>query len=190
MPAGMRAQWGAGGRPSPHKAAGQLFPLSLVGPGPGVRAEVTGLRDPGSELATFHWWSSHGRPVSGEGLTAALDDRRADSVAPLAQEAPRVSGGRGSAQGQAHLHTREAGVEGCSGKRESPQMDLGAQVDSHRGSPARPWGRPTQGHLPAWLCCVGGFHALVCAIRKFSGPSTVLKLVPMKSKSLHLQRRA
>ena len=33
-------------------------------------------------------------------------------------------------------------------------------------------------------------HTLVFAIRKFSGLSSVLKLVPTETESLHLQRRA
>lgn len=57
-------------------------------------------------------------------------------MAPPAQEVPRVSEGSGSAQGRVRLHMQEPGVEAGAGERESPQMDLGAQVDSHPGSSA------------------------------------------------------
>lgn len=45
-------------------------------------------------------------------------------------------------------------------------------------------------HQPGTAAGESVLHTLVFAIRKFSGPSSVLKLVPMKTKSFHLQRRA
>lgn len=178
----MRAQPGAGGHPSPHKAAGQLFPLYLVGLGPRVRVEVMS-----SDLVQNGHLplvkSGHGQactfPGEGEGLDGSSARQEADNVAPPAQEAPRVSEGSGLPRARpASTRGRLGWRLARTGERESPQMELGARWTPHAGP------------LPSLALLRGGLHALVFAIRKFSGPSAVLQLVPEKSKSLHLQRRA
>lgn len=107
-PAGMWAQLGAGGRLSPHKAAGQLF--TWWARAQGVRVEVIRPLRPWFRTGHIPLVEQSRAARSAErAWTAALDDGRADSVAPLAQGAPRVSEGCGSAQGQAHLHMRGLG---------------------------------------------------------------------------------
>lgn len=148
-PAGMWAQLGAGGRLFPHKAAGQLF--TWWARAQGVRVEVIRPLRPWFRTGHIPLVEQSRAARSAErAWTAALDDGRADSVAPLAQGAPRVSEGCGSAQGQAHLHMRAAGVEACGG-------------DSHQGSSARPWGPPHAGPPPSLALLRGGFaRAGVC----------------------------
>lgn len=72
----------------------------------------------------------------------------------------------------------------------SPHVDSGAERDSQPGlSPAHPltpcsWRGPPP--FPGIAVRDSALHVLVFAIRKFSGPSSVPELVPMKTKSLHL----
>lgn len=104
---------------------------------------------------------------------------------------------------QCNLHTQDVGwrLEGggwLATRRDSRHLDSGAELDSqpglfsltHGDSPHgdSPHGRAYPSSLAAAWASV--LHALGFAIRKFSGLSSVLKLVPVKPKSLHLQRRA
>lgn len=57
-------------------------------------------------------------------------------------------------------------------------------------TPGTPQFHTVQLHQPGITAWDSVLHVLVFAIKKFSGPSSVLKLVPTKTKSFHLQRRA
>lgn len=152
----MRAQPGAGGHPSPHKAAGQLFPLYLVGPGPRVRVGVTRPPRSGSERAPpigqKRSWPGLHIPRRGRGPGRQL------CTAGGGQHGTTSSGGttgvRGlwSAQGQARLHTREAGVEAGAHGGEGESTDgAGGQVDSTCRCPSQP-GSAARGFAGAGVC--------------------------------------
>lgn len=85
-------------------------------------------------------------------------DRRADNMAPPAQEVPRVSEVSGSAQGQAQLHTQEA-----RGGGRVHRWTWGPRWTPTRGSAACPWGPPHTGPPPSLALLHGGFaRAGVC----------------------------
>lgn len=74
------------------------------------------------------------------------------------------------------------------GKPHRESHGFGAGVSPPR--PGEPRLHTGSSHQPGTTAWDSVLPWLVFAIRKFSGPSSALKLVPMKTKSFHLQRRA